>query len=122
MGKGVAIIPFESNIYAPCDGIVSVVYKTKHAIGITTSEGVELLIHLGIDTVRLDGKYFESFIKENDSIKQGQKLASFQCAKIKEEGYDITVMLIVTNSSKFNDITFAKTGEKEKGNLLFTLK
>lgn len=99
MGEGVAIIPFDHVIYAPCDGYISVVYQTKHAIGIISKQGVEILIHLGIDTVRLDGKYFETFVAPHEEIVSGQKLAYFDYDKIRSEGYNPCVLLIVTNKN-----------------------
>lgn len=99
MGEGVAIIPFDNVIYAPCDGYVSIVYQAKHAIGIINKQGVEILIHLGIDTVRLDGKYFETFVNSHEEIVSGQKLAYFEYDKIRSEGYNPCVLLIVTNKN-----------------------
>jgi glucose-specific phosphotransferase system IIA component len=99
MGEGVAIIPFDNVIYAPCDGYVSVVYQTKHAIGIINKQGVEILIHLGIDTARLDGKYFKTFVNSHEEIVSGQKLAYFEYDIIRGEGYNPCVLLIVTNKN-----------------------
>ena len=76
MGKGYAIIPNDQYIYAPCDGTIVVLAQTKHALGIQTKQGEELLIHIGIDTVELNGQYFESYVKQGDKVKKGDRLLS----------------------------------------------
>lgn len=104
LGKGIAIIPDEDIIYAPISGEVVTLFPTHHAIGIKTDNGIEVLIHIGIDTVELEGKYFESFIKQGEYVQVGQKLISFDRQKIKEKGYDDTVVMIVTNSDNYLEI------------------
>ncbi len=104
MGKGVAIKPSEGKLYAPCDGIVSAIFKTGHAIGITTEDDIEVLIHIGIDTVSLEGKYFHSSLEKGQRIKQGDLLVEFDLEKIKEAGYDTTTMIIITNSNDYLDV------------------
>ncbi|MEK6455672.1 PTS beta-glucoside transporter subunit IIBCA [Caldifermentibacillus hisashii] len=104
MGKGVAIKPSEGKLYAPCDGIVSAIFKTGHAIGITTEDDIEVLIHIGIDTVSLKGKYFHSSLEKGQRIKQGDLLVEFDLEKIKEAGYDTTTMIIITNSNDYLDV------------------
>lgn len=104
LGKGIAVIPEEDIIYAPISGEIVTLFPTHHAIGIKADNGVEVLIHIGIDTVELEGKYFESFIKQGECVQVGQKLISFDRQKIKEKGYDDTVVMIVTNSDNYLDI------------------
>jgi PTS system beta-glucosides-specific IIC component len=104
MGKGVAIKPSEGKLYAPCDGIISAIFKTGHAIGITTEDDIEVLIHIGIDTVSLEGKYFHSSLEKGQRIKQGDLLVEFDLEKIKEAGYDTTTMIIITNSNDYLDV------------------
>ncbi|MFT8883325.1 MAG: beta-glucoside-specific PTS transporter subunit IIABC [Liquorilactobacillus hordei] len=104
MGPGVAIIPSKGEIYAPFDGKVISVFPTKHAIGLRSDNGLELLIHIGIDTVNLKGKYFKSLIKNNQNIKKGQLLETFDIKSIKEHGYDITISVVVTNINEIGDI------------------
>lgn len=94
-----AILAAGDNIYAPVDGTVSVLYKTKHAIGITSEKGVEILIHIGIDTVHLDGKYFETFVQQGDVVERGQKLISFNRKKIEVLGYDSSVLVLITSKN-----------------------
>ena len=101
MGQGVVIDPSEGKLYAPFDGQISLLFPTKHAIGLVSTEGTEVLIHIGIDTVQLDGKYFTSHVKQGDSVKKGQLLMEFDVEAIKEEGYEVQTPIIVTNSTDF---------------------
>lgn len=102
MGQGIAIKPLSDEILAPMTGTISAVFETNHAIGITNAAGVELLIHIGIDTVELKGKYFERFVNQGDMVKQGERLITFDHQAIKDAGYDNTVMMIVLNSKDYN--------------------
>ena len=102
LGNGLAIEPENELIVAPCDGVISTVMAdSKHAVGITAENGMELLIHEGIDTVSLNGEGFELFVKEGDSIKTGDKLIHFDPELIKSKGYQTTCILVVTNSDDF---------------------
>lgn len=105
LGKGAAIQPEKGRIVAPFDATISVLMETKHAIGLESTDGVEMLIHVGLDTVRLQGKYFKSHVKEGAQVKAGDLLIEFDTEKIKEAGYDITTPVILTNSSDFQKIT-----------------
>ena len=105
LGDGFAVKPNEDDVKSPVDGIISSVFPTKHAVGIKTNNGAEILVHIGIDTVNLNGKYFTSHITEGQKVKHGDKLVSFDLQKIQDEGYDPTVMVMVTNSSDYSDIT-----------------
>lgn len=96
IGEGIAVIPAEGKLIAPTDGEILMVYETKHAIGMKTKGGAEILFHIGLDTVKLNGKYFESKVKEGQEVKQGDTLITFDVDKIKAEGYDPTVMMVVT--------------------------
>lgn len=104
VGKGVAVKPSEGTIVAPADGEVTMLFKTGHAVGITTASGAELLIHIGIDTVQLDGRGFEAQVKMGDSVKQGQPLVTFDRDVLASEGYDDTVIFLVSNSASFRDV------------------
>lgn len=104
LGKGFAVQPVEGKVYAPVEGVVSGVFPTKHAIGITTAENIEILIHIGINTVQLDGEFFTSHVKAGDQIIKGQLLVDFDLAAIENKGYDTTTMVVVTNTTKFLDI------------------
>lgn len=102
LGYGTAIIPEIGKIFSPSDAVIKMVFETKHAIGLELSNGVELLIHIGIDTVRLNGKYFKNFVKEGDKVKKGDLLIEFDIDKIKNEGFDLTTPIVITNSDKYN--------------------
>ena len=104
LGKGIAVIPSKGEVVAPCDAVVETVFDTKHAVGLSTESGMELLIHIGINTVELNGKYFTSHVKNGDHVKKGQLLVSFDMEKVKAAGYDVTTPLIVTNSDDYKDM------------------
>lgn len=104
LGKGFALIPEDECFYAPFNGEVSMIFPTKHAIGLTSDEGIELLIHIGMDTVEIGGKYFESFVEAGQKIKAGDLLIKVDLEKVKEAGYDTTTPVIVTNSDKYQTI------------------
>lgn len=104
MGKGIAILPSEGEVRAPFKGVVNAVFPTKHAIGLTSEDGIEVMIHVGLDTVELDGKYFEAFVKNNDSIEVNDLLLKFDMEAIKAADYDIITPIIITNSAEFIDI------------------
>ena len=101
MGQGVLIDPTEGELVAPVDGIVSVLFPTKHAIGLVSTDGVEILMHIGMDTVNLDGKGFEAHVKQGDHVKVGDKLISFDISAIKEAGYPVETPVIVTNQDTY---------------------
>ena len=98
MGEGVAINPSEGVIYAPADGTISLIFPTKHAMGITLNSGVELLIHAGIDTVKMEGKGFETFVETGAKVKKGDKLLSFDMDLVKEKGYQTQTMFLVADA------------------------
>lgn len=104
MGKGMAVIPTVGKVFAPFDCTVESLFKTNHAIGLKDENGVELLIHIGIDTVKLEGKYFNSHIKQGDVVKAGDLLIEFDKEAIKNAGYDITTAVIVTNTLNYMDV------------------
>lgn len=104
LGQGMAVIPERGQVTAPCDATVEMVFDTKHAIGLTSDSGAELLIHIGINTVELEGKYYTAHVKDGDHVKAGQLLISFDIEQIKGAGYDVTTPLIVTNSDDYSEI------------------
>nr|WP_296044111.1 PTS transporter subunit IIBCA [uncultured Blautia sp.] len=110
LGKGMAVIPSEGVVKAPCDAEVSMVFDTKHAIGLTTESGIELLIHVGLNTVELEGKYYTVHVNDGDKVKEGQTLITFEMDKIKDAGYDVTTPMIVTNTDDFEEVTFLNAG------------
>ncbi|MGN1345039.1 MAG: PTS glucose transporter subunit IIA [Traorella sp.] len=98
MGDGYAIIPTDSKVYAPFSGTISFCFPTNHAVGIKTKEGLEFLIHMGIDTVELKGKGFKSHVAQGQSVKQGDLLVEMDLNVIKEHGYDSTVIVVFPNN------------------------
>lgn len=122
LGKGVAIIPSEGKLYAPFDGEVSMVFETKHAIGLVKDD-VEMLIHIGLETVSLEGKYFTAKVQAGDKIKKGDLLIEFDVDAIAKEGFDTITPVIVSNADDFASITADKTqGEAVIGAHLLTVK
>ena len=104
MGKGIAVIPTEGVVIAPTDGVASAVFDTSHAIGLHLDNDADLLIHVGIDTVELKGQYFETLVKKGERFHAGQELLRFDLDKIKQAGYDPTVMIIVLNTKDFLEV------------------
>ena len=105
LGDGVAIIPSIGEVYAPFDGEVASFFKTGHALGLLSEKGIELFIHVGIDTVKLDGMYFSPKVKVGDKFKTGDLLLTFDRKKILEAGYDLTTPVIVSNTDDYSSIT-----------------
>lgn len=115
LGEGIAFEPQEGKIYAPVSGEITVAYPTKHAIGIKSDNGLEVLIHIGINTVELQGKYFESKIKQGMHVKAGDELVEFDIDAVKKAGYDPTVMMIVTNTPQYKAILPTDYGNLKHG-------
>ena len=102
LGNGIAIIPEDGALYAPCDGTIETVFHTNHAIAIKSNCGKEILLHVGIDTVKLEGKYFEAKVKEGDRVKAGDLLLNFDIEAIKREGYNTVIPMVITNMENIN--------------------
>ena len=111
MGKGVAIEPAKGEVYAPCDGEISVFFPTGHAIGIQAADGAEILIHVGMDTVALDGKGFTPMAKQGDKIKKGQLLLKFDMELIRKEGYSLTTPVIISNTPDYTNVSAMNLGK-----------
>ncbi|MGM0303639.1 PTS system, sucrose-specific IIBC component [Enterococcus sp. AZ048] len=105
MGKGIAIAPESNQLFAPADGVLTVMYDSKHAYGIQADSGAEILIHIGIDTVNLAGKFFSTNKKKGERVKKGELLGTFDREAIENAGYDDTVMILVTNSAAYGEIS-----------------
>ncbi|HHW7570353.1 TPA: beta-glucoside-specific PTS transporter subunit IIABC [Mannheimia haemolytica] len=118
LGKGVAILPSIGELRSPVKGTVSSVFATKHAINIVSDEGMEILIHIGIDTVRLGGEYFEVFVKENDHIEAGQLLSRFDIEKISAAGYSLMTSIIIANSDDYLDVIASSNSQIRHGEQL----
>ncbi|MGG7141863.1 beta-glucoside-specific PTS transporter subunit IIABC [Clostridium nigeriense] len=121
VGQGVAILPTDNNIYSPVNGEVVTVFNSKHAIGINGENGEEILIHLGINTVELEGKYFDIKVKDGEKITKGQLLGTFDREKIKKAGYEIISPILITNSKLFLEVIPTKNELVGKDDKLITL-
>lgn len=121
MGQGVVIEPKEGELVAPVDGVVSVLFPTKHAIGLISDEGLELLMHIGMDTVNLDGDGFTAHVKQGDRVSVGDALISFDMAAIQAAGYPVATPVIVTNQNDFQtDVTRELPCDVARGEAIFT--
>lgn len=118
LGDGIAIKPTKGELYAPVDAEVKMVYKTKHALGLLTEEGTELLIHIGINTVNLEGKYFDVLVSEGQKVKRGELLVIFDVDRIVESGFDSTTMLLFTKPSNLSFTVTDKSDVKQFEHLL----
>jgi PTS system beta-glucosides-specific IIC component len=122
LGKGVAIEPSEGKLYAPVSGTVSALFPTNHAIGITSDNGAEILLHIGMDTVELNGKFFTSHINQGARVEKGQLLIEFDIPKIQAEGYIVTTPVIVTNMDAYQNPTLTDQKQVKAGDRLFDIK
>jgi PTS system beta-glucosides-specific IIC component len=118
VGKGVCFMPLGGKIYAPFDGTVEMVFDTKHAINIKSNEGIELLIHCGIDTVNLGGKGFTPHVKDDDVVKSGQLILEYDKDVIARAGFNLETQVVVTNPGDYKAITQAKSGDCNVGDLI----
>jgi len=117
LGRGVAIKPFKGELFAPIDGTVVMLFDTLHAIALTTDMGQEIMLHIGIDTVELKGKYFSANVKVGQKVKAGELMIRFDNEKIQELGFDTVIPMIVTNKEEFSSFQLeaphsVKVGEK----------
>ena len=115
LGEGIAIEPAEGRLYAPCDGRVDMVFDTKHAVNIVSSDGCEVLLHIGIDTVKLGGKYFESHVEAGQQVRRGDLLVTFDMEKIRRAGYKLTTPMIVGNTEDYGSVKATASGEVRAG-------
>ena len=122
LGDGIAIEPTDGELVAPADGEISSTFETHHAVGMTTTDGAELLMHIGIDTVKLGGKHFTYLVNEGDKVKKGQPLIRFELEAIKAEGYPVTTPLIVCNTDDYAAVAAKASGTVKQGDALLELK
>ena len=121
MGQGVVLLPSEGKLVSPVSGTVSMLFPTGHAVGITTDEGVELLMHIGIDTVTLNGQGFVAHVKQGDKVKAGQPLMDVDLDFVKSKGLSTETPIIVTNPDATQSISCAKTGTVRAGDKLMVV-
>lgn len=110
LGDGAAAEPSEGKLFAPCDGVIGTVFDTKHAVNMVADGGAEILMHIGIDTVKLGGKYFDAHVSDGQQVKRGQLLISFDIEKIRSEGYKLTTPMVICNSSEYSEISVTAHG------------
>ena len=122
LGDGIAIEPIDGELVAPADGEISSTFETHHAVGMTTADGAELLMHIGIDTVKLGGKHFTYLVNEGDKVKKGQPLIRFELEAIKAEGYPVTTPVIVCNTDDYAAVEAKASGTVKQGDALLELK
>jgi PTS system beta-glucosides-specific IIC component len=122
LGKGAAIVPSEGRLVSPVNGTILNVFPTLHAVGIQSDDGLEILIHLGFDTVELEGRYFKSNISEGDKVSVGDLLIEFQIEEIKNAGYDITTPIVVTNSDQYETMEAIPEQNIKAGEKLIIIK
>ena len=122
LGDGIAIEPIDGELVAPADGEISSTFETHHAVGMTTVDGAELLMHIGIDTVKLGGKHFTYLVNEGDKVKKGQPLIRFELEAVKAEGYPVTTPLIVCNTDDYAAVAAKASGTVKQGDALLELK
>ncbi|KKI92761.1 hypothetical protein WQ54_07735 [Bacillus sp. SA1-12] len=123
MGKGIAIEPSEGKVIAPFNGEIVSLFPTKHAIGLLSDDGVEILIHVGLNTVELNGKYFESYVEQGQRVTKGQTLLTFELEKIKQEGFVTQTPIIVTNTHNYSDVIVKNSNQNiDFNNELLVLK
>ena len=122
MGKGIAVFPTVGQVFAPCDGELISVFRTLHALTIKADNGAEIIIHIGLETVALDGQHFESHVQDGHRIKKGDLLLTFDLEQIKKAGYDLVTPVIVTNPTLFQRVEETKKDVVNSGDLLMELK
>lgn len=121
LGKGIAVMPTTGNVIAPFDATVSALFRSHHAIGLTSVDGIEMLIHIGLETVKLEGKYFTSHVKQGDHVKKGQLLIEFDMEAIKQEGYSLETPIIISNAEQFYDVAIENKKNIHVNENLFVL-
>lgn len=121
LGKGIAIEPTEGKLLSPVSGTITAIFPTKHAVGITTDDGAEILIHIGMDTVQLQGKFFSTHIDQGARVEKGQLLIAFDIEEIKKAGYSLTTPVVITNTDKYNDFIATSKQHISHGDSLITL-
>ena len=121
LGKGVAILPAEGKVYAPADGEISMMFETHHAVSMVTTEGIELLIHIGLETVALKGDGFEAHVQSGDQVKKGDLLLSMDLENIKAAGYDIISPIVVCNTDDYTDVQGIPSKQVSEGDQIIKI-
>ncbi len=122
LGKGIAAIPMEDRVYSPVSGRITTVFHTLHAIGITTKEGIELLVHIGIDTVNLRGEWFKAAVQEGDFVKEGDLLLEVNFDELTRAGYRSESPIVICSSDKIRGIIISEPGIAQRGDVIMKVK
>ena len=122
IGAGMAVVPSGDTVYAPVAGTLTMLFATKHALGITTSEGVEVMVHIGVDTVKLEGRGFEALVKQGDEVELGQPLIKLDRAFLDEQGVCLDTPVVISNAAQVQSVTCADAGEVEHGDQMMSVK
>ena len=122
LGEGIAIEPSDGKLYAPCDGKVEMIFDTNHAINIVSREGCEILLHIGIDTVKLNGKYFKAHVSDGQEIKKGDLLISFDIEGIKDEGYKTITPMVICNTDDYSSVNPEVSGTISAGEKIIEIR
>lgn len=122
LGQGIAVLPQEGKLYAPCNGIIASFFPTGHAIGITSDSGTEILMHVGIDTIKMEGKGFAPKVKQGDRVGKGQLLLEFDMDKIKKEGYSLITPIIITNTMDYTEVIPTDSTNIQVGDKIITIR
>mgnify|MGYP002510058837 FL=1 len=122
LGQGAAVIPTGNQFFSPVDGTVNTVFPTGHAAALTSSDGVEVLLHIGLDTVKLNGKHFTIHVEEGQQVKKGDLLLEADLEQIKAAGFDTITPVIVCNTEEFAEIAMAEAQDVEAGDVVLNLK
>ncbi|MDE5718547.1 MAG: PTS glucose transporter subunit IIA, partial [Lachnospiraceae bacterium] len=122
LGQGAAVMPSVNLFFSPVDGTVTTVFPTGHAAALTSAEGAEVLLHIGLDTVKLNGKHFTIHAEEGQQVKKGDLLLEADLEQIKAEGFDIITPVVICNTDDFAEVTMAEAREVEPGDTVLILK
>ncbi len=122
LGDGIAILPSKGRVVAPVDGTISLLFETKHAVSIQSVHGVELLIHVGLDTVKLQGEHFKAYVQTGDTVRAGDLLLEFELDKIRNKGYDLITPMVICNTADFSEILPYPGGTVKELDKVLTIK
>ncbi|MGN0476054.1 MAG: PTS glucose transporter subunit IIA, partial [Ruminococcus sp.] len=122
IGDGIAVEPTVGELYAPCDGKVDTVFDTKHAVSLISEKGCNMILHIGIDTVKLNGQFFESHVNSGQQVKKGDLLITFDIDEIKKAGYKVTTPMVICNTPDYSEFNHCKAGAITAGNKILEIK
>jgi glucose-specific phosphotransferase system IIA component len=122
LGEGIAILPNQGRVISPVNGVIYTIFETNHAITILSDEGCEILIHIGIDTVELKGKYFKSYVKTDDRVKRGDLLLEFDVERIRESGFQVISPIVICNTNDYENIQLNPGKEIKENEILMTMR